>query len=75
MADPAYTVRAANAMGGLGKTSEAVGGVSTGISDIEIDSANGEAEYFNLQGIRVDNPTNGIFIRRQGSKVEKVVIR
>lgn len=75
VADPAYTVRAANAMGGLGKTSEAVGGVSTGISDIEIDSANGEAEYFNLQGIRVDNPTNGIFIRRQGSKVEKVVIR
>lgn len=32
-------------------------------------------EYYNLQGIRVSNPANGIFIRRQGSKVEKVILR
>lgn len=29
-------------------------------------------EFFNLQGVRVDNPANGIFIRRQGNKAEKV---
>lgn len=31
-------------------------------------------EYYNLQGIRIDNPTNGIFIRRQGSKAQKIVL-
>lgn len=37
--------------------------------------ANAPVEYFNLQGISVANPENGVFIRRQGSKVQKVVIR
>lgn len=31
-----------------------------------------EAEYFNLQGIRIANPENGIFIRRQGGKSIKI---
>lgn len=31
-------------------------------------------EYYNLQGVRVDNPANGIFIRRQGSKAQKIVL-
>lgn len=44
-----------------------------GVSAIE--SANGEVEYYNLQGVRVANPENGIFVRRQGNKVSKVVIR
>lgn len=30
-------------------------------------------EYYNLQGIRVINPTNGIFIEKKGSKVRKVL--
>lgn len=46
---------------------------SSAISEIASDEA--EAEYFNLQGIRVDNPSNGVFIRRQGSKVSKVIVR
>lgn len=33
---------------------------------------NAPVEYFNLQGIRVANPENGIFIRRQGNTVTKV---
>lgn len=37
--------------------------------------ADAPVEYFNLQGVRVANPEGGLFIRRQGSKVEKVVIR
>ena len=46
----------------------------TGIEDI-IEDANAAVEYFNLNGIRVANPENGLYIRRAGSKVEKVFIR
>lgn len=46
----------------------------SGVTGIEAE-ANADVEYFNIQGVRVANPGNGIFIRRQGSKVEKVVIR
>lgn len=44
------------------------------IADVEADT-DAPVEYFNLQGVRVDNPANGLFIRRQGNKVSKVVIR
>lgn len=40
------------------------------VADLANDNA--PVEYFNLQGVRVANPENGIFIRRQGSKVTKV---
>lgn len=40
-----------------------------------INDAEYPVEYFNLQGIRVQYPTNGIFIRRQGKTVEKIVIK
>lgn len=42
-----------------------------GITDLNSDNAS--AEYFNLQGMPVANPENGIFICRQGNKVTKVV--
>ncbi|MCM1077728.1 MAG: DUF4957 domain-containing protein [Bacteroides sp.] len=45
------------------------------INSIDADNSDAPVEYFNLQGIRVDNPANGIFIRRQGSKVSKVVVK
>lgn len=32
-------------------------------------------EYFNLNGMKVSNPTEGIFIRRQGAKADKVIIK
>ena len=35
---------------------------------------NAPVEYFNIQGIRVANPSNGTFIRRQGAKVSKVIM-
>lgn len=34
-----------------------------------------ECEYFNMQGQRVTNPSNGIFIRVQGTKSEKVILK
>ncbi|MBD5186068.1 MAG: hypothetical protein HDS92_05610, partial [Bacteroidales bacterium] len=32
-------------------------------------------EFYNLQGVRVMNPSNGIFIRRQGNEVTKVLVK
>lgn len=46
----------------------------SGVETIEADN-NAEVEYFNIQGIRVANPANGLYIRRQGTKVEKVYVR
>lgn len=36
---------------------------------------NAPVEYFNLQGVRVENPANGLYIRRQGSTVTKVLVK
>lgn len=47
---------------------------TVGIDGIEADE-NAQVEYFNLQGIRVANPENGVYIRRQGSKVSKVFVK
>ena len=44
--------------------------VPSGIAGIEAE--NGEAVYFNLQGVRVENPENGIFIRVQNGKAVKI---
>lgn len=33
------------------------------------------AVYYNLQGVRVDNPASGLYIRVSGNRAEKVVIR
>lgn len=58
-------------VGATVKTNE---GVPTGIEDVEAGAEAGEVEYFNLQGVRVMNPTNGIYIRKYGSKVTKVCL-
>lgn len=47
----------------------------SGIDDIDSDTNDMPVEYYNLNGMRVDNPANGIFIRRQGNKVSKIYIR
>ena len=46
---------------------------ATSIQDINAD-ANAPVEYYNLQGVKVDNPSNGIFIKKQGNKTAKVVL-
>ncbi len=46
---------------------------SAGVEGISADE-NAPVEYFNLQGMKVENPSAGLYIRRQGSKVEKVVL-
>lgn len=47
--------------------------VLSGIDDVEADK-DAETEYYNLQGIRVANPTHGIYIMRRGSVISKVVL-
>ena len=48
----------------------------SGIEGITTAPGSVEAEYYNLQGLKVNNPQRGqILIRRQGSKAEKVIIR
>lgn len=52
-------------------------GTSTGIDNVVADEDAVEApvEYYNLQGVRVMNPTSGLYIKRQGTKVTKVMVR
>ena len=41
---------------------------------IEIESVYMNVEYYNLQGVKVKNPKNGIYIRKQGNKTSKVMV-
>lgn len=47
---------------------------AAGVGSITVDG-NEPVEYFNLQGVRVDNPAGGLYIRRQGSDVRKIIIK
>ena len=46
-----------------------------GIFDAEIDNSDAPAVYYNLQGVEVANPDNGVYIVRRGNKVTKELIR
>lgn len=46
----------------------------SGADDIISEDTDAPAEYYNLQGVRIANPSGGIFIRRQGNLTEKVII-
>ena len=59
-----------DATGGKSET-KAANDVGSGIAGIEAE--NGKAVYFNLQGVRVQNPENGVFIRVQNGKAVKIV--
>ncbi|MCM1368760.1 MAG: hypothetical protein NC204_00110 [Candidatus Amulumruptor caecigallinarius] len=44
-----------------------------GVEGITVENANAPVEIYNLQGVRVNEATNGIFIVKQGDKVTKIV--
>ncbi|MBR5551208.1 MAG: SusF/SusE family outer membrane protein [Muribaculaceae bacterium] len=46
----------------------------TGVEGVEFDE-NAPVEYYNLNGVKVENPTNGTFIKVQGNKTAKVYIK
>lgn len=54
---------------GNGKPAPGTSAVNVNVAD------DAETEYYNLSGMRVLNPTNGVFIKRLGNKVTKVVVK
>lgn len=46
-----------------------------GVSVITDDNANAPAVYYNLQGVQVNAPANGLYIVKQGNKVSKVLVK
>lgn len=47
---------------------------ASAITDITVDE-NAPVEYYNLQGLKVQNPENGLYIRRQGKSVTKIYVK
>ncbi len=46
-----------------------------GVNDIIADDANAPVEFFNMQGVKVSGDEPGLYIRRQGSKTSKIIVR
>ncbi len=47
----------------------------TGIDAVDAEGIDARVEWFNLQGVCVENPAQGLYIRRQGNKVEKIFVK
>ena len=50
-------------------------GVENVESEIVDEDADAPAVYYNLQGVQVENPSNGVYIKVQGKKSSKVYIK
>ncbi len=50
-------------------------GVDNPLSDIANPDNNASPIYYNLQGIQVKNPSNGLYIKKQGKTVTKVLVK
>lgn len=68
--------------GWIGETSTEIQGgedlhpeavMPSAVEDVNIDK-DAPIEYFNLQGVKVENPENGIFIIRKGAKTYKAIL-
>ena len=71
-----YTVTAVDADGKESAHSNSCFYGSSGVEEISADDVNAPVEYFNLQGVKIDNPTPGsTVIRRQGSTSVKVLVK
>ena len=55
--------------------SKTIIGKTSSLDGVENDDDFASVEYYNLQGMKVTNPHGGIFIKKQGKKAEKVLIR
>ena len=49
--------------------------IQTGVENVADDNADAPVEYYTLQGIRVMEPSAGIYLRRQGTAVTKVLVK
>ena len=48
---------------------------ASAVEAIEAEDADAPVVYYNLQGVRVANPENGLYIRVQGNKATKVLVK
>ena len=48
---------------------------TSGVGSIEAENADAPVKYYNLQGVEVANPSNGIFIKVQGTKATKEYVK
>ena len=48
---------------------------NAGIKGVAVDNADAPAVYYNLQGVRIENPTSGVVIRVQGGKATKMLVK
>lgn len=52
-----------------------MGAYNAAVSATLYDAEGQVIEYYNIQGIRVDEPTPGIYIMRRGNEVKRVIVR
>ena len=57
----------------LAKVSVVTTATPSSVDGVEIEDAEAPVEIYNLQGVRVNEMTKGIYILRQGNKVTKVI--
>ena len=55
------------------KTVNIIDDMTVSVSAINAEQ-NADAEYYTLQGVKVENPVDGVYIKRQGGKFTKVVM-
>ena len=67
------TKGSANSIIGLDTTARVTVPNTTGIEEVNVEDT--EAEFYNLQGVKVDNLKQGVYIKKQGNKAIKVVVK
>lgn len=72
-----YAVHTATGTQGATQTVKVTKTATTAIDAIGTDAAEGEAEYFDIRGVKVniDNAAPGLYIRRQGVTATKVIVK
>lgn len=48
---------------------------TVGVEGLEVETADEEVVFYNLGGVKVNNPSNGIYLMKKGNKVSKVVVK
>lgn len=67
-----YTVTAVVEDSETAESNAVIYSSTSGIENIEINN-NASVEYYNMQGVKIEKPENGIFIIKQGNKATKVI--
>ena len=72
-----YAVHTATGTQGATESVKVTKTATTAIDAIGTDAAEGEAEYFDIRGVKVniDNAAPGLYIRRQGTTATKVIVK